>query len=215
LNTFETGESLANDGLPRSRLYHLAPIGVVTPLIESLTSYIGRLAWAYRISPRAFVTEVIVPNLGGSHYLQLSLAHVHSFCRYESMRINGIGEAAADWAETLASLTMRTDLRLLTLYTWAKGLPNLRLLRTTPAWCPECYAEWREAKVPVYQPLLWMLRVMTVCPQHERQLEEHCPYCLKLQSTIASNKVEVGCCTQCGAWLGILPAIGVRLEIDE
>ncbi len=37
---------------PRSRLYCLAPLGMGTVEIESLTSYIQRLAWAYRVNPR-------------------------------------------------------------------------------------------------------------------------------------------------------------------
>ena len=31
--------------------------------IESLTSYIQRLAWAYRVNPRVLVAEVIFPHL--------------------------------------------------------------------------------------------------------------------------------------------------------
>ena len=39
------------------------------------------------------------------------------------MSINGIGEVAQDWAEVLEQLTMRSDLRFLTLRPWADGLP--------------------------------------------------------------------------------------------
>jgi TniQ len=35
-----------------SRLYHLEPIGIGTPSVESLTSYIARLAAAHSVHPR-------------------------------------------------------------------------------------------------------------------------------------------------------------------
>ncbi len=37
---------------PRSTLYSLAPLGVGTPGIESLTSYVNRLAQVYHVGPR-------------------------------------------------------------------------------------------------------------------------------------------------------------------
>ncbi len=49
---------------PRSELYCQAPLGVGTVEIECLTSYIQRLAWAYRVNPRVLVAEVILPRLG-------------------------------------------------------------------------------------------------------------------------------------------------------
>src|SRR5437764_382700 len=49
-----------NDEPPRSRLYSLVPEGIGTPLIESLTSYINRLAWSYRVSPRILVAQEII-----------------------------------------------------------------------------------------------------------------------------------------------------------
>src|SRR5258708_39216067 len=49
---------------PRSRLYHLEPIGVGTHYAESLTSYIIRLAGAHRVLPKILVTHEILPLLG-------------------------------------------------------------------------------------------------------------------------------------------------------
>src|SRR5712692_11097040 len=84
---------------PRSELYCLAPLGVGTVEVESLTSYIQRLAWAYRVNPRVLVAEVILPRLGQSYYSDL--AHLGRFRRKSSMSINGDGEVARDWARKL------------------------------------------------------------------------------------------------------------------
>jgi hypothetical protein len=184
---------------PRSELYCQAPLGVGTVEIECLTSYIQRLAWAYRVNPRVLVAEVILPRLGHAYYSDLT--HLGSFSRTRSMSINGVGEVAQDWARTLEQLTMRSDLRLLTLHSWADGLPAWGLQRQTPQWCPVCYDEWREHQQPVYQPLLWVIQVVTVCLRHRQPLVESCPSCQQPQSAIASKR-GLGCCTQCGAWLG-------------
>src|SRR5438876_1201739 len=184
---------------PRSKLYCLAPLGMGTVEVECLTSYIQRLAWAYRVNPRVLVAEVILPHLGHTYYADL--AHLGSFSRTRSMSINGIGEVAQDWARTLECLTMRSDLRLLTLHPWADGLPTWGLLRPIPQWCPVCYDEWREQKQPVYQPLLWAIQAVTICLQHAQSLVELCPVCRQPQSAIASKR-GLGCCTQCEAWLG-------------
>lgn len=184
---------------PRSQLYCMAPLGVGTVEVESLTSYIQRLAWAYRVNPRVLVAEVIFPHLNDRYYADSN--HLGSFSRTRSMSINGIGEVAQDWANILEQLTMRSDLRFLTLRSWADGLPVWGLQRQTPKFCPACYEEWREQKQPVYQPLLWTLQAVTICPRHAQPLVEHCPVCQKPQSAIAPRR-QLGYCTQCQTWLG-------------
>lgn len=191
---------------PRSRLYCQAPLGMGTVEIESLTSYIHRLAWAYRVNPRVLVSQEILPHLSKAHYVQPDPGYLGSFSRTRSMSINGAGGVARDWSETLEQLTMRSDLRFLTLRPWANGLPAWGLLRNVPQWCPVCYEEWREQKQPVYQLLLWTLQAVTVCLRHAQPLVEQCPACQQSQSAIASKRV-LGCCTQCDTWLGSKPRI--------
>src|SRR5690348_5275653 len=79
---------------PRSKLYCLAPLRMGTVEIESLTSYIQRLAWAYRVNPRVLVAEVILPHLSNKSYPDPG--HLGSFSRTRSMSINGAGEVARD-----------------------------------------------------------------------------------------------------------------------
>ena len=77
-----------------------------------------------------------------------------------------------------------------------------RNLRTLPAWCPACYTEWKQQGLPLYQPLLWMLQVVTICPTHNMRLVERCPFCQGKQAVIVSHKAQSGECTKCAAWLG-------------
>ncbi len=200
---------------PRSRLHNLAPLGIGTAFIECLTSYINRLAWMYRVGPRVLVAEMIVPHLKGSHYIRSSLYHLAGFCRRNAMNVNGTGEVSLDWSDTLGQLTMRSDLQTLTGNLWASNLPTRGFLRATPAWCSTCIHEWRESGLPIYQPLVWMLQVVTICPQHRRRLEEQCPHCQKSQSVLAVNRTPPGNCTQCQRWLGTPSVAEAPDEIDD
>jgi hypothetical protein len=190
---------------PRSRLYSLAPVGVGTVQVECLSSYLNRLAWTYRVNARTLVAYELIPHLSGSHYMQASgPGRLGGFGRTRSMTVNGAGSVAYDWAETLGHLTMRSDLRHLTLHQWANDLPQWGLLRPLPQWCPVCYHEWREQEAPLYQPLLWAPQAVTVCIEHQEALVDRCPSCQEPQSAIAAKAVP-GYCTQCRAWLGRQP----------
>ena len=46
---------------PRSRLYCLEPVGVGTGMVESLTSYIARLAAAHSLKLSTFVIKILAP----------------------------------------------------------------------------------------------------------------------------------------------------------
>jgi transcriptional regulator with XRE-family HTH domain len=207
------GKNTSIDVVPRSRLYSIPPVDIETSWIESLTGYISRLAWTYRVEPRVLVAQEIMPRLSRPYHFQSSHSLLGAYCRSEAMSIDGAGETALDWASTLTRLTLRERLGDLTLSSWARSLPSKGLLRTTPAWCPVCYQEWRRQGLPIYQPLLWMFQVVTVCLQHRRQLEERCPHCRRKQSVIPA-RMQPGCCTQCMAWLGKTSSSETQNEVD-
>ncbi|MGI2909472.1 hypothetical protein AABK37_40400, partial [Hassallia sp. VBCCA 56010] len=47
----------------RSRLYQLEPVGIRTPMVESLTGYIERLAEAHCVPPDVLISRTITPLL--------------------------------------------------------------------------------------------------------------------------------------------------------
>ncbi len=195
----------------RTRLYCLEPQALGTAWQESLTSYLNRLGWRHHISPRALVLQELVPRLSDERpHRQWA-----TFCREGgAMNINGTGALATEWSTLLEQLNGRSDLQFLTLLWWIGNFSARGHLRKTPAWCAACYAEWLQKDLPIYQPLLWMIRVVTVCPQHQRWLEERCPHCLKHQSVIALETCP-GHCTQCNAWLGAPLKAETTMEADE
>ncbi len=190
----------------RSRLYGPVPCEVGTIWTESLTSYVNRLGWIHRVSPRGLVAQELVPHLSGEHLPP----QLTAFYRQPAMSLNGNDDLAREWSALLERLTGRSDLHLLTLQGWIGDLSSHGHLQEIPAWCSVCYSEWREKHLPIYQPLLWQYQVVTMCPRHKRRLKEQCPHCHKPQSVITANRFQPGECTQCGAWLGT--EAGAQLE---
>jgi transcriptional regulator with XRE-family HTH domain len=183
-------------------------------MVECLTGYINRLAWLYKISPRILVAKEIIPHLSKSYYFQSSLPALINFCHQEAMSVNSFGETPDDWSATIEGLTQQAGLQKLTLGEWASGIPSHRLFRVAPAWCPFCYADWQEKKLPIYQPLIWMLQIVTSCMQHKRELVEQCNHCQKRQA-VFPRMTQPGHCTRCGVWLGSSVEIAEELDIDE
>ena len=192
-----------------SRLYHLEPIGMGSSAVESLTSYVIRLAEAHSLPTRVLVSYEIAPHLKHS-YLSRTIDHLGrvntqtltAFWR-QTQPINGLTSWTEDWVQALEYLTNRKDLRFLTMLTWKNVFSPLGLLRRTQAWCPVCYDEWREAKKILYQPLLWALQSIRSCSQHEIPLQEVCPYekC-RYALPFLSAQIQVGYCPKCHRWLG-------------
>jgi uncharacterized protein (DUF983 family) len=182
---------------PRSRLYGPLPCGLDTMFQESLTSYLNRLAWRYYISPRHLVALEIAPLLSQCYSRQ----RLASFSWSRAMSINGNGDLAREWASILEDLTCRSDLHRLTSRWWIGDMVPYKLLRVQPAWCPACYAEWKDQDMPIYEPLLWTFQAVTICMKHRRKLVEYCPHCERRQSFIRFQ-TALDQCVRCNTWLG-------------
>jgi len=189
---------LAPNVSPRSRLYHLPPVGVGTPVVESLTGYIMRLAQAHSVSTRTLVAEQLLPLYGRPYLLGHSL---RLFWSEQTRALNGTNSSTRDLVHVLEQLTGRSDLAVLTMLIWANVLPPRGLLRPHRAWCPRCYAEWRLRGQTIYEPLLWSLDVITVCPQHRLKVRNRCPSCQSHLLPLEAQSCP-GYCEHCGQWLG-------------
>jgi hypothetical protein len=121
---------------PRSALYATSPIGMGTPLVESLTGYITRLAEAHSVFSGPLLYKLIVPLVPG----YTSSAKQHALFRESGDRstlLNGTGRRAQYAVSALEKLTLRTDLSFLTLLPLEAILPARAkgLIRLTKAWC--------------------------------------------------------------------------------
>lgn len=188
---------------PRSRLYHLEPIGKGTPFVESLASYITRMADAHCVSPKSLVIQEVLPALGREYKTRSDYHLMNKLWIESALSLNGTGSLAREWVRAMESLTLRNDLRSLTMLTWSDVIPQDGMLRGTRAWCSICYQEWYKSNQVVYDPLLWSIGPITICPLHRRRLQFSCPYhdCQKPLSFLSQQSFP-GNCSKCGRWLG-------------
>jgi hypothetical protein len=184
-----------------SVLYALVPVGVGTPLVECMTSYITRLAGAHCVFPGMLMRKVIAPFAENSLGDERGAAAMHIRDGKSTGAFNSTQQTASNAVRVLESLTRQGGLRALTMLTWAKVFPLFGLIRPMRAWCPCCLEEWRLADHMLYEPLLWAIQAVKVCPQHDRLLETHCPMCSKTAPWLAWRS-RSGYCPHCQGWLG-------------
>src|SRR5260370_18266404 len=186
----------------RSHLYHLIPIGLGTPFVESLTSYVTRLAEAHCVSLRDLITHELFPLYGRSYLPSTTDDLNTSTFSKDSQSLNGTSHSTRDFMRVLEQLTLHDNLRFLTMLPWAEVLSCRYLIRRTKACCPFCYQEWLEEGMPIYDPLLWALEVATTCINHNSQLQTCCHHCNR-RSTMLATQGRPGRCSHCGVWLGV------------
>lgn len=188
---------------PRSSLFHLEPIGIGTPYVESITSYVARLAEAHSVAVGTLIAAEIQKKFSKSddiqQYYYPSLVKVYG--QYYIKSLNGTSVKAKQFVAALNQLTLRDDLEFLTLLTWAEVLPSQELLSPDFAWCPQCYQEWRDSSKVIYSPLLWSLQSVNICLEHHRPLQSICPQCHQKFVPLWQT-TRPGYCLKCDAWLG-------------
>jgi hypothetical protein len=187
---------------PRSVLYHLVPVGIGTPDVESLTGYIARLAAAHAVSVASLFARELLPRIGGSKSLTSFRNALHY--AYGAHIFNGMGRPAEEFSALLETLTGCQGLRALTMLGCRGAISHHDVARSKRAWCSWCYGEWhRDGKI-IYEPLLWTIPVSLVCLRHRRRFEEVCPHCHRALRVL-SGRSEPGYCSRCSGWLGVDP----------
>ncbi len=208
---------LENFTLPvRSKLYHTSPINVGMPFVESLTSYIIRLAERHSLSVRDLVVEVFFPLFGRSYLLDQKGGNNTTTFWKDAPALNGVNISTVDWVRVTEELTLYSDLHILTMLSWSNVLSPKALLRRSHAWCPFCYEEWRANKQIIYDPLLWSLEVVTICPHHNTSLLLQCPYAdCKRSVQVLAPRARSGYCSHCSRWLGMQDVTRIDSQISS
>jgi len=169
---------------PRSLLVGLIPKGLGTPHVESLFSYLLRLADAHAVRFVDLVQYVIGPIAYGPH-----IGNIRFYtCQRLQRGVSG-GEI-----EAIERLTLQSRLRELTLGP-AKNLKCAHVdYAQSRAWCPACILADEEP----YERLVWQVKGVTHCPVHCIKLERACPECGALQNS-SSFTVHIRKCMKCDA----------------
>lgn len=199
----------------RSILFHLEPIGIGTPFVESLTGYISRLSMRHGMSTGKLFSSFVSPELNKMYLFVIAENGGSGFYEKSSM-INGIGDGARDCVKAIGYLTKRPDIAYTTLIPWSTVIPRRGLIRVDRVWCPECYHDWQidGHELYVYDPLIWSLQAVKICPIHQIKLVDICPNCGKKQRLLDRTTIP-GFCSKCGNWLGKKQTVHLPIEEIE
>lgn len=188
--------------LSPSVLYALAPVGIGTPHVESMTSYFMRLAEAHCVFPGVLMRKIIAP-FAESHLMGMQGATTMAVQEGKTTgAFNSAHHRARNMVNVLENLTQQQGLHALTMLPWAEVFPLFGLIRSARAWCPCCLEEWRGSGHVIYEPLLWAVQAVKICVQHGCRLETHCPKCTKTSYWLSWRSLP-GYCAHCRQWLGM------------
>ena len=201
----------------RSRLYHLEPIASGTAYVEGLISYLCRLAEAHCVSPGILTKQEILPSLRKAYTVGAREIHevredgnsvsVSSFPKpVDNKNPNEQGFEAWQYVEGLQPLTLRENLQTLIIPRWVQQIVPVdsrhEIAQNLRAWCPECFQQWRDTNQVIYEPLLWSIAAVIICPHHRQPLQSRCPHCKRTQRPI-TGRMQVARCSQCLNWLDV------------
>jgi hypothetical protein len=191
--------------IPRSILYNLKPIGIGTELVESLTSYLARIAFEHNTTVGHIVNKLLIPTMNKDYLLRSSASGGNRF--YEGSRtLNGYMGNSVDVVNAMEKLTCRIDLRELTILNWKNVIPLRGLLKESLYWCPSCIKKWMDNRSTVHYPLVWFLNSIKVCDIHSCLLINTCPSCNRKQDILRRQSI-IGLCQHCYQSLGLVDKV--------
>lgn len=195
----------------RSILYNIEPIGIGSKYVESLTSYITRIAYEHNITVGDLIKNLIALQINKKYLIRSSTYGGNRF--YDGAKtINGYMENSNDLVMVMETLIFRNDLSILTLDRWRDFIPLRNLLKESLSWCPECIQSWQSG-LKVYYPLVWHIRTVNICLEHNRYLLEKCQVCHK-KVDILRRQMIPGYCSNCFSSLSIT-ASSKKPELHE
>lgn len=171
----------------------LAPLpvqGLATPYVESIWSYVARLAKVHGVRPKDV------------HEL------VRNFCPDPSQKVFGgdsgrtMGGWLAGYSPNACNYVHRLSILTGQENCWALSLARLngQLARNvtgciTPSlrWCPSCIAE---SNNKIIEPLLWQISLIESCPIHALSLISCCTKCGTERQSLLNNAGS-GICGSC------------------
>jgi ribosomal protein S27E len=176
-------------------LYPVEPQGLGTLNIESLSSYLLRVASAHSTTVGVLLRTLCDQDSYGA---QRDIARVQHAPLTILIRPS---ETTASAIKVLAEATELpiNSLMSMTMMALYKAVRRpLRFFAPNLQWCACCIREQKRADRTVYFKLIWMFHDLGVCPDHQCDLRDRCPSCSRFQTSVARSH-SIGSCTYCGA----------------
>lgn len=172
-------------------LFNLPLCGAATSDVESLPSYLHRMALEHGLFVGEFIRYLYsyAPELGGCDYVKppsylkpeafISGNSTNSLiCRYLEV---ATGSQIADSPYLVLGRVLVSSA--------GEIHPGFR-------WCPECFREMEVAETPRYFKLIWHMSAVSACPLHRTPLVDRCIQCGCDQTTYRKQS-SLGVCQDC------------------
>lgn len=167
----------------RSTLYPIHLINDNTGLIESIPSYLLRLADAHCLEFRTMLRD----------HFQFNHCYYTRPLQLPRLRI---------LIEDIIKLNTNFTLTKLQFSNWDETFDILNLFRTTRQWCPLCLYNWGKEGEKLYEPFLWTIACNNTCPIHHIKLVETCPFPECNKKIYYFETQHYGYCPKCNTSLG-------------
>jgi hypothetical protein len=187
----------------RTFLFHLEPCARGTGMVESMTSYLARLAQAHGVSTGCLLSKVVAPRM--THGGLASRNRLQELFGRAGNSFDGNSATVSEVINAVEALTGHNGLSELTMLPCGRHVSCRGLIRTHQAWCPDCLQGWHDLSQTIYLPLLWHLEAVSVCPIHRCRLVERCPHCHSRRGALTRHS-RPGFCPACKQWLGVAQA---------
>lgn len=194
--------------IPSMRYDLVEPTGIGTGLVEASSSLWKRAAERASVGFSDFVRWAFnhpstLSNSSRKGTRQRALSD-------QFAGVDGASAGAEMCLSPLRRLIASDRVEACTLIPFAGLVSPWHLLRRYRAWCPLCLASMLSGP-GVYEPLLWRLPAVTMCPVHGIDLVTVCHVCMAPRQNIVGPFARVGCCNRCGTWMGTAEAAhGIR-----
>lgn len=195
-----------------SVLYNIEPVGLETTLVESLSSYLIRVAYEHNITVGNLINKIVIPEMNKAYLDRSTVYGGNSF--YEGAKtINGYMNYSTELVRVMGILTTRKDLSNLTLFKLKDFIPLRNLFKVSLSWCPNCIRDWYGSGKTIYYPLIWYLKSIKICTRHKCFLLDKCPNCNK-KIDILRRQMILGYCPNCSSLLA-QPFSTEEMDIQE
>jgi len=177
----------------RSLLIGLEPRGLNTGRIESVWSYLHRLAEAHAVR----FSDLLCHLLDAQKMAGASVRSDYGYFGKWKDLARGLRHQACNerLVPVLEKMTCRTDLAQMTLSALHR-VDGIRMpWAGSQAWCPDCLAS---DDVP-YERAYWRVAGITHCAVHQCELQTVCAECGKPQRAFAANS-SIRHCVECGVF---------------
>nr|WP_284143313.1 TniQ family protein [Metabacillus flavus] len=182
-------------------MYNLEPIGIGTPFVEGLTSYLMRISSAHCITTGDFIKGILLPILKKKLYYSGIYAQNYVQNFHDGACLLGNTQTASMNIDILNNLTSRSDLKHLTLVPHGVWLDTKGSIKQNKYWCGYCLEDMRINNSNIYEMLIWNICHVNCCTIHKTELHHTCPFCNSFQKFI-KFKSTIGYCQCCNLWLG-------------